>query len=63
MSGDAVLALPGLPALMTKALAASGLTVRGLDGPVEAVGALVVSGGVTLDPALVERLPKLKLIA
>lgn len=63
MSGDAVLAMPGLPALMTQALAASGLTVRGLDGPADEVGALVVSGGVVLDPALVERLPKLKLIA
>lgn len=64
MSGDAVLVLPGLPALMTQALAASGLTVRGLnEGAPEEIGALVVSGGVRLDPAFVDSLPKLKLIA
>lgn len=64
MSGDAVLAVPGLPALMTQALAGSGLTVRAVDeGAVEEIRALVVSGGVALDPALVERLPNLKLIA
>ncbi|MDQ8027897.1 MAG: 2-hydroxyacid dehydrogenase [Brevundimonas sp.] len=64
MSGNAVLAMPGLPALMTQALAASGLTVRAMDeGAPEEIGALVVSGGVVLDTALVERLPKLKLIA
>jgi hydroxypyruvate reductase len=64
MSGGAVLAMPGLPALMTQALAASGLVVRSLDeGATDEIGALVVSGGVMLDPALVERLPKLKLIA
>ncbi|MFC7378101.1 2-hydroxyacid dehydrogenase [Brevundimonas sp. GCM10030266] len=64
MSGDAVLAMPGLPALMTQALAASGLAVRGLnEGALEEIGALVVSGGVKLDPAFVDSLPKLKLIA
>lgn len=64
MSGDAVLALPGLPALMTQALASSGLTMRARgEGAVEEIGALVVSGGVTLDPAFVDSLPNLKLIA
>ena len=63
MSGDAVLAMPGLPALMRQALAASGLTVRASVETPEEIGALVVSGGVVLDPTLVEKLPKLKLIA
>ncbi len=34
MSGDAVLAMPGLPALMRQALAASGLTGEPLLTPV-----------------------------
>lgn len=55
--------MPGLPALMTQALASSGLAVRGLDGPAEEIGALVVSGGVRLDTAFVDSLPNLKLIA
>lgn len=64
MSGDAVLAMPGLPALMMQALASSGLTVRGLnEGALDEIGALVVSGGVRLEPAFVDSLPKLKLIA
>lgn len=63
MSGDAVLAMPGLPALMTQALAASGLTVWAAAEAPEEIGALVVSGGVRLDPAFVDSLPKLRLIA
>jgi hydroxypyruvate reductase len=63
MSGDAVLAMPGLPALMTQALAASGLTVRASVEAPEEIGALVVSGGVVLDPTFLDSLPNLKLIA